>query len=142
MRVFLADAEPDVRSALYTLLMQQPGVDVVGEADRAHGLLDRIGAANPDLVLLDWDLPGEPVTDLLLSLSTVVNSPPSSGNARLKVIALCVRPEVEQAALAAGADAFISKTDPPERLLTTVHGFFPPPASRLCVSDHAQRETS
>ena len=34
-----------------------------------------------------------------------------------EVIALSRRPESEAAALTAGADAFVSKTDPPEKVL-------------------------
>ena len=38
----------------------------------------------------------------------------------LSVIVLSGRPEAEDAALAAGADAFISKADPPEQLLAAI----------------------
>jgi hypothetical protein len=38
----------------------------------------------------------------------------------LCVIALSGRPEARQAAIYAGADAFVSKADPPERLLMTI----------------------
>jgi DNA-binding NarL/FixJ family response regulator len=116
MRIFLADAEPEVRSALCTILNQEPDVRIVGEASRAHRLLDRVQATQPDLVLLDWELPGEPVAALLPALRGT--------NGRSRVIALSVRPDVEQAALAAGADAFVSKTDPPERLLVALHECF------------------
>ena len=38
----------------------------------------------------------------------------------LPVIALSGQPEVRRAALAAGADAFVGKADPPERLLVAI----------------------
>jgi hypothetical protein len=38
----------------------------------------------------------------------------------LMVVALSARPEERQAALEAGADAFVSKTDPPECLLEAI----------------------
>lgn len=112
MRIFLADAEPNVRVALRILLGQEPGVQVVGETGTAWGLPARIEAATPDLVLLDWELPGPPLTDLLPAMRA------TNGGAR--VIALSVRPEEERPALAAGADAFVDKTDPPERLLAAL----------------------
>jgi DNA-binding NarL/FixJ family response regulator len=39
---------------------------------------------------------------------------------QLRVIVLSGQPEVEEDALAAGADAFLSKADPPERLLAAM----------------------
>ncbi len=112
MRILLADAQPRVRFALRVLLEQQPGMQVVGESDDAEGLLVQIRATHPDLVLLGWELPGLAALD---SLSVLREVPPGPA-----VIALSGRPEVRFAALSAGADAFVSKGDPPERLLETI----------------------
>jgi DNA-binding NarL/FixJ family response regulator len=119
MRVFLADDQLKVRSALRLLLEHEPGLYVVGEATEAEELLAQIKATRPDLMLLDWELPGLSLTNsvgpgkqLLSVLHTFYPN--------LRVIALSGRPEARQAALAAGVDAFVSKGDPPERLLTTL----------------------
>ena len=121
MRVLLADDQSKVRSALRLVLEQQPGVSILGEAVDVTGLLDWVKAACPDLVLLDWELPGLEADN------------PSTGSGqgllptlrelcpRLSVIALSVRPEARRAALDAGVDAFVSKGDPPERLLAAVN---------------------
>jgi len=109
MRVLLADDQAKVRSALRLLLEHQPEVEVLGEAVDTTGLLDWVKATCPDLVLLDWELPGLPSAALL---SLLHNQCPA-----LRVIALSSRPEARQTALDAGADAFMSKGDPPERLL-------------------------
>lgn len=117
MRVFLADDQSKVRSALRLLLEQDPEMSVVGEAAEAGDLLIQVRAVRPDLVLLDWELPGlQTANPLLPALRT--RCP------RLSVIALSGRPEARQAALAAGADAFVSKGDPPERLLMAVRDCF------------------
>ena len=112
MRVILADDQAKVRSALRLLLEHQPDVEILGEAVDTTGLLDWAKAACPDLVLLDWELPGLPATALLPRLYDYCPA--------LRVIALSSRPGVCQAALSAGADAFVSKGDPPERLLMAV----------------------
>ena len=114
MRVFVADAEPDVRAALRLMLNQESGMVVVGEANRSHELADRITAAQADLVLLDWELPGQPVAELIRSLRARKVRQPF-------IIVLSVRPDRKPAALAAGADDFVSKTDPPERLRAALH---------------------
>lgn len=125
MRVLVADDQAAVRSALRRLLKEEPGLIVVGEVVRADELLDQAAATQPDLVLLDCELCG---------LSPSFH--PTAGQARWrlldalhrlrshpKVIVLSGRPEMRQAVLDAGADAFVSKGDPPERLLTTLYTF-------------------
>ena len=111
MQVLLADDQSKVRSALRLLLDHEPDIDVLGEAVDATGLLDWGKAACPDLVLLDWELPGFNA-DLLGTLQDCCPS--------LTVIALSGQPEAHQAAISAGVDAFVSKGDPPEQLLTAI----------------------
>jgi DNA-binding NarL/FixJ family response regulator len=128
MRVLMADHQTSVRSALRRLLFEVPGFLVVGEAIRAGDLLDQAIATQPDLVLLDWELPGLSVKNY--STTTSLHQAKQarhnllvilhSLHSRPKVIALSGRPEVRQAALDAGADAFVSKGDSPERLITTL----------------------
>jgi DNA-binding NarL/FixJ family response regulator len=112
MRVLLADDQAKVRSALRLLLEHQADVEILGEAVDTTGLLDWVKAICPDLVLLDWKLPGLPATALLPLLRYHCPC--------LRLIVLSSRPEVCQAALAAGADAFVSKGDPPERVLMAI----------------------
>lgn len=112
MRVLLADDQAKVRSALRLLLTDEPHVKVIGEAIDSTGLLDWVKATCPDAVLLDWELPGLPAAALLPVLH--IHCP------QLRVIALSGRPEARNKALSAGADAFVSKGDPPEVLLSSL----------------------
>jgi DNA-binding NarL/FixJ family response regulator len=119
MRVLVADDESAVCSALRLLLGQEPGLSIVGEALEARELLAQVEATCPDLLLLDWELPGRRAVcaggsrrDLLHALRFLCP--------QLKVIVLSGRPEAHRAALTAGADAFVSKGDPPERLLAAI----------------------
>jgi DNA-binding NarL/FixJ family response regulator len=117
MLILVADDEPKVRFGLYVLLQRRPGFEVVGEAKDAEDLLAQIKRSCPDLVLLDWELPGMRAVDLLSALQSVCRD--------LVVIALSGRLEARKTALAAGADAFVSKTDPPERLLAAIAAYCP-----------------
>lgn len=112
MRILLADDQPKIRFGLRVLLEQQPGVEVVGEAADGPDLLSQARATSPDLVLLGWELPELEMIGCCSALRKVCP--------RLHIIALSGRPEARQGALAAGVDAFISKIDPPERLLMAV----------------------
>ncbi len=112
MRIVIADNQHRVRFALRVLLAQQPGLQVVGEASDGEELLAEAGAIAADLVLLDWELPRLAEAGGLPALR---RSSPA-----LQVVVLSSRPGVRQAALAVGGDAFVSKSDPPERLLTAL----------------------
>lgn len=110
MRVVVADSDLRVRSALRILLRQEPKLTLVGESSDLPGLVAQVRELKPDLVLLDWELPGQPAAALLLAQTTLEYKP--------KVIVFSARPDSKKVALAAGADAFVSKGDPPEALLS------------------------
>lgn len=112
MCILLADSRPRVRFALRALLEEQPGLRIVGEASHSQNLLVRVEATCPDLLLLSWELPGQPGVDLLVHLRKVYP--------QLYVIVLSGRQAARRAALAAGAEAFVSKIALPEELLATI----------------------
>lgn len=112
MRIILAENRRKVRFALRALLEQQPELNVVGEAVDAQNLLAQVAETCPDVILLDWELPGMAADDLLSALRRKCPD--------VSVVALSGRVSARGAALAAGADAFVSKGDPPERLLSAI----------------------
>lgn len=111
LRVLVADDQIGVRYALRTLLqlVRELEVEVVGEVADASSLLTQIEALNPDLLLLDWKLPGLSAVAYLRSLYP-----------HTRIIVLSVRAEARQAALDAGADAFVCKGDPVENLIEAI----------------------
>lgn len=118
MRVLVADSQPSVRLALRLLLEQQPApLSIVGEVAEVETLLREIDVAHPDLILLEWELPGLVSTngthaDVLRTLH--IRRPDAI------VIVLSADLESRKLALAAGADAFVSKSDPPSAVVTTL----------------------
>jgi DNA-binding NarL/FixJ family response regulator len=115
MRLLLADDQIKVRSALRLLLEQEPDLQVVGEAADATGLLLGVTEKEPDVVLLDWELPGLPAAQLVRLL---LYERPS-----LKIIAMSSRPEVKRLSLDAGAHAFLSKSESPPCVLSIIRTF-------------------
>ena len=113
MRIMVADHQSKVRFALRTLLARRPGLEVVAEADNVEMLVAGVSAAQPDLLLLHWRLD----RDMPKLLSTLKLACPG-----LQVIVLSVRQEACQPALAAGAEAFVCKMDPPDKLLEAIEG--------------------
>jgi DNA-binding NarL/FixJ family response regulator len=113
VRILVADRYTAVRSAVKALLQNELGLDVIGEACDSLELLAQIEAQHPDVVLLEWELPGQPAAELLAILRALDPQ-------QLKIIVLGSYPDQHQDALAAGADYFVSKSDRPKRLLTAV----------------------
>jgi DNA-binding NarL/FixJ family response regulator len=109
MRILLADDQPDVRSALRLLLEQETGWRVVSEVSASKNVLSSIQKTHPDLILLDWELPGMPGSELVQRLREY--SP------RTQIVALSSHSEARQASLEAGVDAFVSKGGPPEAVM-------------------------
>mgnify|MGYP001822134865 CR=1 FL=1 len=109
LRILLADHDTRVRSALQTLLAQEMDRLVIRECTDIACLAAEIKTYKPELVLLDWELPGRPAAALLFAFHGLGSKP--------KVIVLSARPEAEKAAMAAGADVFVCKGEPPEQLL-------------------------
>ena len=112
MRILLADEGEMTRFALAALLEQRSGWVVVGEVATAGKLLPKIKTSNPDLILLNWNLPGLMVEDMIATISA--NCP------GISVIILSGRPEMRSRAISAGATGFVSKVDPPNRLLEAI----------------------
>ena len=113
IKVLIVDDHTLVRDGIRALLALAADIDVVGEAAEAQSFLSQAQALKPDLILLDWELPGQPAGSLMASLSAL--------DLDARVVVLSGRPEARKAALAAGADAFLSKADAPEQVLTTLH---------------------
>ena len=113
MRILLADDRVKVRSALQLLLEQEPDVEVVGEAGDDSGLLLLAEKETPDVIMLDWELPGRPVAALLAEVGHLLPA--------VKVVAMSVLPEARRAAHEAGVAAFVSKNAPSEELLAVLN---------------------
>ncbi|MFV2045726.1 MAG: response regulator transcription factor [Anaerolineales bacterium] len=111
-RVLIADSRARVRFGLRILLDKQSDVEVVGEVDKAGDLIEEIRACCADLVLVDWGLPGLEDGSLIEAL---LQACPDT-----KLIVLSGRPEVKEAAMQAGADAFVNKTETPVHLLSVI----------------------
>jgi len=58
IRILVADDHPIVRDGLVAILETQPDFLVVGEASDGRELLDRTANSQPELVLIDLEMPG------------------------------------------------------------------------------------
>jgi DNA-binding NarL/FixJ family response regulator len=107
-RVYLADAQPQERSALRLLLVDLK-LEVVGEAADWFTTLAQAPISRADMLLVDWDLlPSSPTA----ALDELRKTCPAA----LVIVLISHLDARHQAALSAGADAFISKGETPARV--------------------------
>jgi len=125
MRVLIADPNPQVRTALRLLIEHHAEMKVVCEALDVIQLLSQATDRNPDLVLLDTDLPGlqlphrnhcSPLGELVQALRKICPG--------ATIVVLSGQPIIEPACLGANADEYFYKGDPPEELLTFLNQIF------------------
>ena len=109
LKIFLADANRESRLALQMLLDHQPGMRIVGISVGSEGLIGQVGAAQPDVVLMDWQIIASAPADYIKNLHLIESQP--------QIVVLHVRSETRRAADEAGADCFVSKDSPPDQLL-------------------------
>jgi len=107
-RVFISDAKPEERSALRLVILDLE-MEVVGEAADWVTTLAQAPVNRTDMLLIDWDLlPNSPTA----ALDELRRACPAA----LVIVLISHLDARQQAALSAGADAFISKGETPVRV--------------------------
>jgi len=112
MRVLIVDDQPRTRQSLRTLLTTWPRVGEVQEAANGRQAIGLVEQLEPDVVLMDIRMPE---MDGLEATQLIKTRWP-----QVKIIMLSMYTEYVESALAAGADAFVSKGEPPKHLLSIV----------------------
>jgi two-component system response regulator DesR len=114
IRVLLADDQSLVRGALAAMLGLEADIEVVAEVGTGDEVLSAAQRTNPDIALLDVQMPGK---DGLTAAAELRAALPAC-----KVV-MCTtfgRPGYLSRALAAGAAGFVVKDAPPEQLVEAV----------------------
>ena len=111
-RVLIVDDVPQVRRELRTLLPLLGDIDIVGEADNGQSAIESAIALQPDVVLMDVEMP---LMDGLAATPIVKQQCPAS-----RVIILTIHGDeaTRTKARLAGADDFVDKGAP---LVTLLH---------------------
>jgi len=112
IRVLLADDRPHSRKGLRALLATWAEVEVIGEAANGREAVRLVEELCPDVVLMDAKMP---VMDGLEATRLVKESWPE-----IKVIVLTIDSSYRAKSLAAGADTFVGKGDPPGRFFEAI----------------------
>ena len=111
MRAIMVDDYPPFLTALISLLGGKNGIEVVGQAHNGEDALKLAAEAKPELVLVDFTMPGMNGIEVARQLKSMPAAP--------KVIVMSFHAEAEyrDMALQAGADGYLVKTDIHQELM-------------------------
>lgn len=118
IRLMLADDHQLVRKAFALMLDEQPDLKVTGQAANGKELLELIKTNQPDIALLDVDMP---VMNGRQCLGIICSRFPG-----VKVIMLSLHkdPSLMNEYMANGACAYLHKDADPNELLTAIHSVY------------------
>jgi DNA-binding NarL/FixJ family response regulator len=122
IKLLVVDDVPSVRRGLRMRLSLESDLQVVGEAASGEEALAVVRSLQPDVILMDIEMPG---LDGLVTTAAMKTVAPNSA-----VVTLSLHDDVasREKALAAGATAFVGKQAAEEALLTAIRGAAPSPA--------------
>lgn len=103
-RILIADDNPHVRHALRTLLEHHPEWQVCGEAVDGRDAIHKAKQLSPDLVLLDFLMPG------LNGLEAAREIHKSVPSARLMMCTMYISPQLTEIAKKSGVKGAVSKS--------------------------------
>ena len=112
LRILLATKDKNLRLAVYLVVSQEPGMDIVGTASDSSSALALFKTTNPDVVLMDYEI-CEATTGVALDAMKGSEDP-----AHIIVLGLNSREKDE--ALKAGADNFVRKGSAPHELVKAI----------------------
>ncbi|WP_346898150.1 response regulator transcription factor [uncultured Roseibium sp.] len=114
IRILLVDDHPIVREGYLRLLERQPGLSVVAEASSGEAAPAAFATHTPDIVLMDLSMPG---AGGLAAVEAILARDP---RARIIVVSMHQGAIFAQKAMAAGALGFVSKSSPPQELVSAI----------------------
>ena len=113
-RVFLVDDHPIVRHGLTQLINREPDLVVCGESEDGSKALTAVGAAKPDVVVVDLTLKRSSGFSLIKNLHAL--------NPKLSILVLTIHDEslYAERCLRAGAKGYLMKEEAMENVLLAI----------------------
>lgn len=113
-RVMIVDDHPMVAEGIEAILETYEDISVVGTLSSGQEALDRLGDLDPDVVLLDLNMPG---MSGLTATEMLLEARPGT---RILVLTMHDSPEYISTALSHGAKGYVLKDVPTEEIKTAI----------------------
>lgn len=136
IRVFLADDHTILREGIRALLVAEPDMEIVGEADNGRWAVEQIDALRPDVVLMDIAMP------LLNGLEATRQIKHAHPAIHVLILTMHQNEEYLSEVLSAGASGYVLKHAAGRELLAAIravaHGeaFFSPAIARTLLDSY------
>jgi DNA-binding NarL/FixJ family response regulator len=114
IRILSVDDHPLLRSGIAALIDTQPDMQMVGEASNGNEAVQLHRQLNPDVTLMDLQMPGMSGLDAIISIRT------DQPSARIIVLTTFAGDVLAQRALKAGAQAYVLKSLVRTEILNTI----------------------
>jgi len=114
IKVLIAEDQAMIRGALAALLAIEDDIEVVAQVDRGDGVVEAAVKANPDVALLDIEMPGQ---DGITAAAELRKRLPSC---RVLILTVFGRPGYLRRAVDAGISGFLLKDAPPDQLAAAI----------------------
>jgi len=114
IRVLLAEDQGMVRGALASLLGLEPDIEVVAQVARGDEVLAAAQSVDPDVALLDIEMPGATGLEALAQLRGALPG------CRILILTTFGRPGYLRRAMEAGASGFLLKDAPAQELASAI----------------------
>ena len=114
IRILSVDDHPLLRSGIAALVDTQPDMRMVGEASNGNEAVQLHRQLNPDVTLMDLQMPGMSGLDAIISIRT------EQPSARIIVLTTYAGDVLAQRALKAGAQAYVLKSLVRTEILNTI----------------------
>lgn len=114
-RILIVDQESLLRDGLRVLLELEDDLEMMGAIGSGDETIDAVANAAPHVVLLEFALPGQDGWDTLAAVKS------RWPQARVLVLTFRREDEFFEAALRAGADGYLLKTESRTELLAAIH---------------------
>jgi two-component system, NarL family, response regulator DesR len=114
IRVLLAEDQAMIREALAALLSFEDDIEVVAQVGRGDEVLKAARDSNPDVALLDIEMPG---LDGLAAAAALKRASPDTG---IIILTTFGRPGYLRRAMESGVSGFIVKDSPADKLAETI----------------------
>jgi DNA-binding NarL/FixJ family response regulator len=140
IRVLVADDQSMIRAGFRMLLKNEPGIEVVAEAQNGLEAVEKAARFSPGVILMDIRMPqldGLEATRRILA---------ADENARILILTTFDLDEYIYEALHAGASGFVLKDDPPEQLIAAIRtvaagdALLSPAITKRVIKQFADRE--
>jgi DNA-binding NarL/FixJ family response regulator len=139
IRIAIFEDNPKYRESLEFTIVTTPDMECCGSFEDTRRLLARIEALEPDVVLMDINIPGVNGIDAVVQITE-----------KFPAVKVCMQTVFEEddkvfASLCAGASGYILKNTPPDKILQAIRevaeggAFFTPSIAKKVLSNFQQQ---